>query len=152
VAARVKEIRDQLYHELGITQRFVLSQLKRIASFDIAKCFNDDGTMKNMPDIDEDTRQALQGFEITEKTFGSGEDAMETVERKIKAAPKMDALTKLGQHTGLFKQEGGGNVIDATAFVQALLSARHRLAEHRRSNGEGEVARARLIGDGRDSA
>lgn len=132
VKDRIAEIRKDLMQELGITQRFVLSRLMRIASFDIGKCFDEDtGEMLKAGDIPEDTRLALAAYEIEEKTFGSGEDAMTVVNRKVKAHSQLDALDKLGKHLNMFQDNTKATTVDAQAFLQLLLDSRARALEMR---------------------
>lgn len=125
VQVRIAKIREDALKRHQITQDYVLSQYKRLADFDLGKCFTEDGSLKNIADIDHDTRQCLAGFEITHKVLGSGDDAMEITEKKVKAFSKTDALDKLRHQVGLATpQEKGEMTVES--FIAALTAARSR--------------------------
>lgn len=125
VRERIGQIQRDLIAETGLTQRMVLAELSRIAFVDMRKIVDDNGELKPLNEIDEDTARAMTGYKVTRKTFG--EDG-ESVEKEVKFAGKEAALDKLGKHLGLWKQEGGGGEqFTPEAFVKALLEARERV-------------------------
>lgn len=127
VKDRIEEIRSELCRELKITTRGVLAEYARIAFFDLGKCFNADGTMKRIPDIDLDTRRALAAYEIETKTFGSGDDIMESVNQKVKSANKDAALAVLSKYLGIIKDDGDTGKLTPEEFMQRMLLARERV-------------------------
>ena len=76
--------------------------------FDPAGLFNDDGSVKRIQDMDENTRMAIAGFEVTELPGGRG------VTKKFKLADKGANLERLGRYHKLFTDKselsgpGGG--------------------------------------------
>ena len=61
VAAEIAKGRAARSERTGITADRVLQELARIAFFDVRKLLNDDGSMKPISEIDDDTRAASQG-------------------------------------------------------------------------------------------
>lgn len=120
VRARVEAIRENALLELGITQRDVLAELHRMAFFDIGKCFDENGNMLPANEIPLNTRRALAGYEIEEKTFGGGDDVVTIVNRKIKGPNKDAALDKLRQHVGLMTPQERGDSLTLDSFLARL--------------------------------
>lgn len=127
VKARIEAIRSDLYKELGITHRGILAEYARIAFFDLGKCFDEHGNLLPMNEIPEDTRRALAGHETKQTLMGSGDDAMEIIEKKVKATSKTDALAKLGNHLGMFKTGDDKPQLTAEEFIRAMIEARQRI-------------------------
>lgn len=90
----------------GLTAEEVMDSLARDIRFDPAKLKNDDGTMKDVKDMDEDTRLALRGMEVDEIAIGRGEDR--TVighTTKVKFPEKTSAREQGMKHFGLYEAD-----------------------------------------------
>lgn len=74
----------------------ILQELMRIAFFDPADLFNDDGSVKMLSEIPEDARRCIAGLELSLDEDG------ETVFRKYKIIDKHKALENLGRHLAMF--------------------------------------------------
>ena len=81
----------------GLSAELVMRSIVRELQFDPAKVFNDDGSLKPISEIDQDTRMALQAIE----TIQSGGESPVTV-RKVKWATANQARQQAMQHLGLF--------------------------------------------------
>lgn len=96
---RVKDaIQAQLaptFKKLEVTKDRILEELARLAFFDIRKCFNADGTLKEITELDDDTAAALAGMDVIE--FGDAGDK-EAMLKKFKVSDKKGALELLGKH------------------------------------------------------
>ncbi len=79
----------------------VIAQLAAIAFADPRKLFRDDGALKPIDQMDDDTRAAL----VVEVTQGFDQDGNPVQTRKTKFADKLGALDKLGRHLGLFQDK-----------------------------------------------
>jgi phage terminase small subunit len=94
--------------EIDFSATRVLKELARLAMFDPAKLFNEDGSVKAIHEMDENSRMAIAGFEVVELPGGKG------VLKKFRLADKGANLERLGRYHKLFtaKQEltgaGGG--------------------------------------------
>lgn len=77
----------------------VLRELGKIAFFDLRKALNDDGSMKPISELDDDTAAALACLDVVELGGEQG-----GVMRKVRLADKLRALELLGKHLGMFRE------------------------------------------------
>lgn len=98
VITAIDKARDLVAKEACITKADVIRELGRIAMFDIAKLYNEDGSIKQIYEVDEDTRRALLEHNITMDEFG---------QRSLKTlnAGKVRALELLAKHFGMLEQK-----------------------------------------------
>lgn len=88
-----------------ITQDMVLKELSKIAFLDIRKMYNENGGLKNIQDVDDDTAGAIISLESSEEFEGYGDDREQSGWcRKVKMSDKAKALELLGKHLGMFKE------------------------------------------------
>lgn len=85
-----------------ISQYRVLTELARLAFLDIRKAFNEDGTLKALHELDDDTAAAIAGFDMAEM-FSEG-DAV-GVMKKFKLADKKGPLELLMRHMGMLNDK-----------------------------------------------
>lgn len=84
--------RTEIANSLNITQERVLKELAAIAFSDSRKFFSEDGSLKPIPDLDEDSAAAISGMDIEEiKADGI---TIGTV-KKLKRWDKVKALDSL---------------------------------------------------------
>ena len=98
----IKENTKQIAEKLGLTLEKILSEYQKIAFSDIRNVFDDNGKIKKIKDIDEQTSAAISSIEIEDITVGRGESATsigETV--KIKRWDKKGALDSICRILGL---------------------------------------------------
>jgi phage terminase small subunit len=117
ITAFIQERQKQLQEKTGITQERVLQAYAAVAFSDIRKFYNEDGTLKKITDLDDDSSAAMAGMEIEELFEGSGMDRFQVgVTKKIKRWDKVKALDSLAKHLGMFevdnKQKSQITVID----------------------------------------
>jgi phage terminase small subunit len=103
--AKIKEelqlAMDKRSAKLEITAERVLQEIAKLAFCDPRKFFDDDGRIKPMSEIDDDTAAALAGIETMHKVVGEESDGC-IVLTKIKMADKGQNLERLGRHLKLF--------------------------------------------------
>ena len=102
VKAALAEKANRMLEKLDVSAERVLQEVARIAYFDPGNLFNADGSLKDLQDLDEDTRAVITVFDVREKwcdkqgqlmTFRRG--------RKISWSNKGKALWLLAQILGL---------------------------------------------------
>lgn len=110
VADAVARAKADRAKRTGITADRVLRELAAVGFArlpDVARWGEDDLTLKDSDALTDDDARAIQSVTQVEKvvkTLGQGETLMSR-ERTIKLHDKVKALTKLGDHIGLWKKE-----------------------------------------------
>jgi len=99
----IRVAREKLAAKAGISQERVLKEYERLAFLDIRKAFDENGNLKSVHDLDDDTAAAIAGLEVEDLYEGRGE-AREHVGKlhKIKLADKKAALDSIARHLGMF--------------------------------------------------
>ncbi|KVL84170.1 terminase small subunit [Burkholderia stagnalis] len=101
VQAAITAARERLAKKFEITRERVMLEYARLAFADPRSFFREDGTLKRVPELDDDTAAALAGFEVTEEFDGSGEDRMQVgVTSKVKWSDKRAALDSISKVMG----------------------------------------------------
>lgn len=94
-----------------VTQDMVIKELAKIAFLDIRKLYTENGQLKNVTDIDDDTARAISSLETLEEYDGYGDDREKIGDtQKVKLLDKTKALELLGRHLGIFNDKLGLNV------------------------------------------
>lgn len=89
VKAYVAEYRSMAAERAGVNADMLMQHLAAIIGFDMARLYDDEGKLKPVHQLDDETRRAIS--EIEEKQFG----------RKTKAYDKLSAITLAMKHLGL---------------------------------------------------
>jgi phage terminase small subunit len=107
-----------------VTADEVLRALTDIAFFNIQSILEDDGTIKNIADIEEHMAFAIESIETTTRTDRNGDVTTQT---KLKFHSKIAALELLAKHLGMlqerFKVEHSGSV-DIVAQILGEVESR----------------------------
>jgi phage terminase small subunit len=99
VASFIAAAKAERAAKVEISAERVIREIARAAFLDIGKVFNEDGSMKLLSEIDEDTRRAIAGIEVTEIRDKDGVVIGYT--KKLKFCDKLTALSQLCRHIGL---------------------------------------------------
>ena len=99
VTARIAELKQESTQRLEITADRVLQEIARIAFLDPARVFDEDGTIKPITEMDEDTRRAIGSLEVTQ----FGQDGIGILS-KVKLIDKKGGLEMLAKHLKLLTQ------------------------------------------------
>lgn len=98
--------KEELKNKTEITQERVLKEMARIAFGDIRKIYNENGGLKNIQDLDDDTAAIITSIESVEEFEGYGQDREQIgYTKKVKTADKTKALDMLGKYFGMFKEK-----------------------------------------------
>ena len=103
ISEKMKEIEERT----EVTQDMVIKELAKIAFLDIRRLYTEDGLLKSISDIDDDTAGAISSLETLEEYDGYGDDREKIGDtQKVKLLDKTKALELLGRHLGLFNDKG----------------------------------------------
>jgi phage terminase small subunit len=135
VAAVIAEKQGKRLAKLEITADRVLQGIAQLAFFDIRKLYAPDGSLKSVPELDDETAAALVGIEIEEayQRFGKGQAKPTGLLKKIKLADRGLNLERLGRHLKLFTDRVEH---DAPRFADVIRGVRERILRHRQQQRE----------------
>lgn len=101
VAAEIAKKTCRRLEKLEITADRVVQEIAKLAFLDPRKFFEDDGSLKRIQDLDDDTAACIAGMKVTELFEGAGEQKhCYGLLKKIKIAHKGANLDRLGRHLG----------------------------------------------------
>ena len=102
----ISEKQKEIEKRTEVTQDMVINELAKIAFLDIRKLYTENGRLKNVADIDDDTVGAISSLETLEEYDGYGDDREKIGDtQKVKLLDKTKALELLGRHLGMFKEK-----------------------------------------------
>lgn len=96
---------EKLAAKFELTTEAVLRNLSQAIFFDPRKLYRPDGTLKPVHELDDDTAQALAGFEVTEEVSGKGEDRVVGFTKKVKWLDKNTAREQAMKHLGQYRED-----------------------------------------------
>jgi phage terminase small subunit len=102
IAEAIAAKQTKHFAKQDITAERILAELARIAFLDVSKLLHDDGAMKAISEIDDDTRAGIAGLEVVNLTEDGA--SIGTL-KKIKIADKLVALDKLARNFGLLQDK-----------------------------------------------
>lgn len=116
VAEAVAAAKQERAERTGITADRVLLELARLGLSDVRKLFTDDGELRRVTDLDDDTAAAVASVEVVTKPGEIDEDGNRTVEyvHKVKLWDKNSALDKIAKHLGMLSDRQSsvtGNIV-----------------------------------------
>ena len=101
----ISEKQIEIEKRTEVTQDMVIKELAKIAFLDIRKLYTENGQLKNVAEIDDETVGAISSLETLEEYEGYGNDREKIGEtQKVKLLDKTKALELLGKHLGIFKE------------------------------------------------
>lgn len=117
---------EKIAAKLDLSVEKVLEGLARLAFFDARKFWNEDGSLKNITELDEETAFALQGFDVEKlyEHFGKGKAAEKGTVTKIKIADRGINLERIGRYFKMFTDKVEHTGLEA--FAEELQKARLR--------------------------
>jgi hypothetical protein len=102
VAAAWRALDAIIVHRLGITTARILTEMVRLATSDIAKLFNEDGSLIPFSEMSADQSAAIESVEVEELFYGVGEARRQIgVIKKVKLHKKQPALNALARMRGM---------------------------------------------------
>ena len=120
VRARCEFLSQKALSGLQITSERILAEQARLAFADPGDMFDEDGKMLAIPDMPEDIRRCIAGFDsITTQTEGGAHRLIE----KPRLISKSQALKDLMTHLGLFQADNEQKNEDWLKYKAWLASA-----------------------------
>ncbi len=111
VQLRISDLFEQRKKKFKIDERSIIQKLLSIIDLDPVDIFNPDGTVKSLSQIPKDLRKLIKQIKVTQQGT------------TIELTDRMDAITKLGQHLGMFgtlKQGESGKYLVRIYVVPAI--------------------------------
>jgi len=129
IQKEIQKAMDKRSRRLEISADRVLQERARIAFFDIRKLYNEDGSLKQIQDIDDDTAAAihsiLNGGRL--ETNEEGETVLHIFIKKVNTLSKDKSLEALEKHLGLYEkdheQQGNADLKTKQEFMESLLES-----------------------------
>ena len=121
VAPRISELKERIAEKAVLTGALALSEAMRIARFDVRQLFNENGALKPISEIDDETAAAIQSIEVFEQYSGRGENRVLVGRTKrYKMADKNAALEKLFKHFGLYETDNRQKEDPVLSLIKSL--------------------------------
>lgn len=102
----IEQRRTKVLADAGLTTELVIRSLVQALTFDPRRLYREDGTLKAVTELDDDTAMALQGIEVTEEFTGRGKDRGVTgFTRKLKWHDKTSVREQALKHLGMYRKD-----------------------------------------------
>lgn len=95
----VSELKGQLSETVQVTKEQLVSELKKVAFFDIRNIYNIDGALKNVKDFGDDEAAAIAGVD-TYDTVEPGSGMILGKTQKVKLQNKIQAIERICKMLG----------------------------------------------------
>lgn len=110
IDAYLTQREEELRAKYRLTTDDVIKSLSQALHFDPAKLYNEDGSLKKVTELDEDTRMALAAIEVVEmaggaKIGGEGAEHVPMYTKKLKWLDKNTTREQAMKHLGLFEKD-----------------------------------------------
>ena len=103
ISAEIAKKTEKRLAKLEVTADNVVQEIARLAFLDPRKFFTEDGRLRPITELDEDTARGLAGMDVEEQFEGRGPNRRQTgVVKKIKLVDKGINLERLGRYLKLF--------------------------------------------------
>lgn len=104
LTARTREAAEKKHK---ISQDWLTEQYLKIVNFDARRLFDDEGRLKRIVDLDDDTAYVISAVDvsITRLQGRPADEVIEEVTRKVRMLDKIKALESLGRHVGYFNED-----------------------------------------------
>lgn len=101
ISARIKELGAPAVEAAQVSAKQVIEELARIAFFDVGQLYNEDGTLKEMTQLDSNITRAIHSTK--QRIEKQGQDKEDWAEiKEIRTHDKLKALELLGKTIALF--------------------------------------------------
>lgn len=132
VQSEIAKGRAEIAKKDEITHEWLRERYRMLATADIRKCFNEDGTLKAITELDDAEAAALAGCDVEEVKITGGEEGESLIEARVKKIKRWDptkALDALAKHTGFFPARDTKNSININLSLEAMVAASYKIGE-----------------------
>ncbi len=105
VATYIEKLRGVQMENAGLSASKVIDELKSLGFWSIQDFITDDNSILDLSKLDRAVVRPIVGIKVTETIHGTGKKAIREIKTELKLADKRAALTDLGRHLGIFKNE-----------------------------------------------
>jgi len=121
VKAYINTELEKIAENAEIDQKWVLERYKRLVEYRITDFFDDDGNMKPLSEIPEESLYAIQGLEVDTRTIAKGEKSeIKSFIQKFKLPDKKNTLDSIAKHFGFFEKDNEQKRIKLDDVLSAL--------------------------------
>ena len=118
---RSAEIVEKAQEATQLTIERVMRSLAQALFFDPRKLYREDGSLKPIPELDDDTAQALAGFDVFLEFTGRGEErTLAGFTKKVKWLDKNAAREQAAKVLGLYARDNHQKTDPLAALIQQL--------------------------------
>lgn len=107
IQCRIQELMQEREKRTEITADNVLEEIRKIAFFDVRKLYDEDGHLKAVQDLDDETAKVVSSFKSRREYQGKDEEGnaeYATIE-EYRTYDKAKHLEMLGKHLGIFEKD-----------------------------------------------
>lgn len=97
--------REKLEQHMELTAERTLQTMAALAYYDPGAMVREDGSPKNISEMDRASRMAVQGFEVTETWIGRGKDKRKVVTTKVRLASRGQAIDMAAKVAGAYAKD-----------------------------------------------
>lgn len=106
VIHRLEQRKQEIAQKYALTTENVLKSLSQAIFFDPRKLYDENGNLKAIDTLDDDTAQALSGFEVTEERGDPENRSLVTgYTKKVKWLDKNSAREQAMKHLGMYERD-----------------------------------------------
>ena len=116
VLSELRQRQNELAKKYSLTTEDVIRSISQELHFDPANLFNEDGSIKPITALDEDTRKAL----VSVETLQLGSDECPVFVKKLKWAQKSTAREQAMKHLGMFERDNQQKTDPLVEFLRGL--------------------------------
>ena len=101
ISARIEALQKPAMKKAEVTAEKIISELAKIAFFDVQVLYNEDGTLKQITELDSEVTRAIHSTKVRLEKQGQGREDWAEI-KEIRTHDKLKALELLGKTLAMF--------------------------------------------------